>query len=671
MSAKGHSALELRWSEAAINQASKNGHVAVLEWRKYSGLEMQWTEAAINMASKYGRIEVLEWWKHRGLEPRWGADAIDLASQYGQIDVLVEAEWDRAALQRECDGHWRARMRRSRVWTGGWRAGWRCGGGPMLNILAGLTFGMRVDLWVFDRVCKIETETIRDPLVFWLVRVLLGDFIKGAKWRVGWVYKLKYKPFLEAQDDVFAIVNPFSTEVFIADADIVRQIALAKVTEFPKPTQNYRALEIFGPNILTLELDEWKRHRRVAAPQFSEQLNGQVFDASAKTTKELFEIWGDETEVDLGRMLYQVTLCILGEAAFGVPFELGQQEQVLEGFTMSLQQCVRFVLANTLLIVAIPRWIKMLPFGFTRKFFVAVDEFRKHLEMIIKGPVDANSKSGTLLRLLVKAVNEEEDPQRQLSDLELVSSAFIFLVAGHDTTANMLTYVLGMLAVNPEYQETLLEETRKVLQDDEELMYKHYSDLRFAQAIINETLRLFPTVPFRECVMLACRPVNTCELCHFSMLNGQYRIPSDSTTQDPYLKNTVIWMNPIALHYNTKYWGDDAETFRPERFLSINVDGGVAEKMGDSTPKFHKYAFLPFNVGPRACIGRKFALVEMAVILTLLNREYTWKPAPSMGAGLDGEDAAIRGCRQELNRGAFFIAMKPTNPIKLVFSRRE
>ncbi|KAI8808384.1 hypothetical protein BJ742DRAFT_772057 [Cladochytrium replicatum] len=59
-------------------------------------------------------------------------------------------------------------------------------------------------------------------------------------------------------------------------------------------------------------------------------------------------------------------------------------------------------------------------------------EFRKYLEMIIKSPADARSKSGTLLWPLVKAVNEEEDPQRQLSDQELVSSAFIFLVAGHE-----------------------------------------------------------------------------------------------------------------------------------------------------------------------------------------------------------------------------------------------
>ncbi|KAI8801320.1 cytochrome P450 [Cladochytrium replicatum] len=428
-------------------------------------------------------------------------------------------------------------------------------------------------------------------LGFLLFRVMFRDLANALdkRWPFGWVYKLKYRPFLDTKDDVFAIVNPFSTEVYVANADIVRQIALSRVSEFPKPIRVYAAMQMFGPNILTLELDEWKRHRRVAGPHFSERLNREVVDASLKIVDELFEIWGNEAEIDLGKTLSKVTLCILGETVFGVPFGLERQS-------------------------------------------------------IISGPNDVNSISGTLLRSLVNAVKEEEDPRRRLSEQELISSVFVFLIAGHDTTANVLTYTLGLLAIHPEYQDILLNETRKLVRDDEELKYERYPELYFAHAIVNESMRLFPTVPF------------------IGKLAG---------ADDPNLKNTFIWINPIGLHYNPKYWGDDLEDFRPERFLSTDTeDSQTAVKAGETGEKVHKYAFLPFSVGPRACIGRKFALVEMAMILTLLNREYTWKPAPSMGEGLDGEDAEIRWCREALSQGVFLTAMKPENPIKIMFSRR-
>ncbi|KAI8808395.1 cytochrome P450 [Cladochytrium replicatum] len=505
---------------------------------------------------------------------------------------------------------------------------------------------------------------------FQLLRILFKDLVRslGGRWPARWEIDMIYEPFLDTKDDVFAVVTPYSTEVYVANADIVREVALSRVTEFSKPTQQYSALEIYGPNILTLEFDEWKRHRRVAAPQFSERMNGHAVGAAANTLKELFASWGDEAEIILDKTLYEVTLCILGETAFGVPFDLKSQGEVLEGFTMGFQQCVRFVMGNVITILSLPPWIRVLPFETTRKYYRAVDEFKRHIERIIRTPIDESSTNGALLRSLVKAVIDEEDPQRQLTDQELISSTFIFLVAGHETTANVLTYALGMMAINPEYQEILLQETRKVLQDDEELTYKHYSKLHFAHAIVNETLRLYPTVPF----LGKYGGPGESGTDTIQVLNGKYNIPSDSTIQDPKLKNTVIWIDQIALQHNPKYWGDDVNQFRPERFFSVHAEGDQnTARVTETGAKVHKYAFAPFNIGPRACIGRKFALVEMAVILTLLNREYTWKPAPSMGAGMDGEDAAIRGCRAELNRPVYFTAMKPENPIKIVFSRRK
>ncbi|KAI8808396.1 cytochrome P450 [Cladochytrium replicatum] len=502
-----------------------------------------------------------------------------------------------------------------------------------------------------------------------ILRIMFKDIVKalGGRWHAHWEVDTIYERFLDTTDDVFALVTPFTTEVHVANADIIRQIALSQVTEFPKPARLYTVLEIFGPNILTLEFDEWKRHRRVAGPQFSERLNAQVVVAATKTMKQVFVNWGDEVEITLEHTLYEITMNVLGEAAFGVPFDQSTQE-VLEGFTTSFQQCVRFVMANIVSIIAIPQWVQNLPLESTRKYRVAVDEFKRHLERLIKSPIDGNAPNGALLRSLVNSVSEEQDPQKRLTNEELISSAFIFLVAGHETTANTLLFALGMMAIYPEYQDMLLQETRKVLKDDEAPTYKHYSKLHFAHAIVNETLRLFPIVPFVG--KHAGRGESGTET--MQVLNGKYYIPSNGTNQDPNFEDTIIWLNINALQHNPKYWGDDVNQFRPERFYSPDAeDDQNTARVAETGAKVHKYAFAPFNVGPRACIGRKFALVEMAVILTLLNREYTWKPAPSMGAGLEGEDAAMRGCRTELNKPLFLNAMKPQNPINLVFTRRK
>ncbi|XP_075978861.1 cytochrome P450 4d8-like [Anticarsia gemmatalis] len=179
------------------------------------------------------------------------------------------------------------------------------------------------------------------------------------------------------------------------------------------------------------------------------------------------------------------------------------------------------------------------------------------------------------------------------TDMEIIEEVVILIVAGNDTTAVAMSFVTLMLARHPEVQDRVYEEIQEVLGDsDREVTMEDILRLKYLDAVIRETLRLYPPVP------LTARKVE-----QETVLPSGLKLPP----------GTGVMVNVWAIHRNPRYWGEDAELFRPERFIDLDLENPAA--------------FMPFSNGPRNCIGYQFAMIAMKTVLSHILKHYKILPA--------------------------------------------
>ncbi|KAL7080595.1 hypothetical protein ACQ4LE_000418 [Meloidogyne hapla] len=174
---------------------------------------------------------------------------------------------------------------------------------------------------------------------------------------------------------------------------------------------------------------------------------------------------------------------------------------------------------------------------------------------------------------------------------EIVHNCFLFLLAGFDTSANTLSLISHNLVIYPEVQKRLFEEIEEIcgLEEGEMPSYEQLSKLKYADAVLKETLRLCPIAT--DVLIRKCEKTTTL---------------GDITIE----KGTVVSTDLFTLHRDKKIWGEDSEEFKPERWL--NNEGNII------TPT----AFYPFGGGPRICIGMRLAFMEIKMILVHLLRSF-------------------------------------------------
>ncbi|CAG5042715.1 unnamed protein product [Parnassius apollo] len=180
----------------------------------------------------------------------------------------------------------------------------------------------------------------------------------------------------------------------------------------------------------------------------------------------------------------------------------------------------------------------------------------------------------------------------RLTDVELREEVLVLAVAGTDTSAVGASFVLCMLSRFPDIQEKVYEELFAIFGDsDRPVLADDLPKLKYLEAVIKETLRLYPPVPHI-----------------FRKVDKDLTLPSGVTLP----VNTGVLVSIWSMHRNPKYWGLDAEKFEPNRFLNGH--------------KHHQYSFMPFSNGPRNCLGYQYAMMSMKTVLATLLRNYKFLP---------------------------------------------
>jgi cytochrome P450 len=368
--------------------------------------------------------------------------------------------------------------------------------------------------------------------------------------------------------------------------------------KFSKDLVHYSVRGIFGANIVVSEGEDWKKYRKIAAPAFSERNNKLVWDETTRIIMDLLDnVWGDRSEIVVDHFLevtLPTSLVAISAAGFGRRVTWTTDLVVPPGHQMTFKDALRTLSTNFPLIIILPGWAKNLTQR-TRRVHLAFRELKQYmLEMVeARRNVDKVEQHHDLFSGLLDAAQDEPDNGVALSEEELIGNMFIFLLAGHDSTAHALCFSFALLALYQDEQERLYQHIKGIMSSLNGMpAYEDMSRFTRSLAVLYETIRLFPPAPYV--------PKVAAEDATLTVSNAD-----GGKTTFPVLAGTNIRLHIPGLHYNPRYW-KDPHRFMPERFL------------GD----WPKDAFIPFSQGARACLGRRFFETEGIAIVTMLVSRY-------------------------------------------------
>lgn len=395
----------------------------------------------------------------------------------------------------------------------------------------------------------------------------------------------------------------------VNDPHAIEKVLVDNNRDFHRPLLMATLLKsMLGEGLATKEGADWLRQRRAIQPAFARERLMAYGELIVEHTGQLMGGWSDGQVVDMQQEMMHLTMSVIGQVICSL--DLGAQKEgllaafdtVLREFTGRLNQPINPPLT----------W----PTPANKRYHKALHNLDKVIYRIIAERRKAQSADtkDDLLSLLLNTKSEVVTTDNQLRD-EIVT----LLMAGYETTANLLTWVWYLLATHPEVESKLTEELERVLPDGRTPTVADLHELKYTELIVRETLRLYPGG-----AIITRRTTRDCEL-------GGYHLKS----------GTDIWLSPWAVHHNPTYY-DQPEAFKPSRW----ADGQLAKEL----PKF---AYFPFGGGPKQCIGNNLALLEATLALATIAQKYRLKVVPG-----------------QLVVPAFGVTVRPKYGLKMRLTRR-
>jgi cytochrome P450 len=338
----------------------------------------------------------------------------------------------------------------------------------------------------------------------------------------------------------------------------------------------YRPLKAFlGDGLVTSEGATWQRHRRLVQPVFSHRHVQSFAPAIVAAARRRAAGWIPGATIDIGAEMRTLTMDVIGRVLFGT--ELGSEAERVGHAVSRLQASM---VAAMLLPPMPPERARAVA-----RTVPGIGRASETLESLVTRIIDEriaapHAEPSDLLDLLLAAGNDEQPLGRE----EIQNEVMTLVLAGHETTANTLTWALTLLSRYPAARERLAAEVGDVVGDRD----PHPTDiegLQWTQAVISETLRLYP-------------PAWTVE---------RDAAEDDDIAGIRVVAGNTVAISPYLLHRNPEFW-PNPEGFDPRRFLPENVSSR------------QKYAFVPFGGGRRICVGAGLAQLEATLALAVLTQ---------------------------------------------------
>lgn len=436
----------------------------------------------------------------------------------------------------------------------------------------------------------MATNTLRDSTIPQpKEKLLLGNLLELSAGRhVQDLMKLtrEYGP-------IYRLSLPGHSMIAVSGYDLVKE--LSDETRFDKkvwtPLNNVRAFG--GDGLFTSWTHEpnWHKAHNILLPNFSMRAMQGYLPMMVDIAEQLVGKWNrlnSDDEVDVPSDMTRLTLDTIGLCGFDYRFNSFYRED-MHPFINSMARSLHEAMERG---SRLPIEEK-LSIHKNRQFNHDVEFMNSVVDRIIKERRESGedlSDKKDLLSYMLTGVDKQSG--EKLDDLNIRYQIITFLIAGHETTSGLLSFVIYELLHHPETLAKAYEEVDRVLGNDLNAMptFNQVNQLRYVTQILFETLRLWPTAP-----AFSVYPLKDEET-----IGGKYKVT----------KNDDIAILIPMLHRDATIWGDDAEEFKPERFSPEEEQSRPAD------------AFKPFGNGQRACIGRQFALQEAALVLGMLLQRY-------------------------------------------------
>ncbi len=368
----------------------------------------------------------------------------------------------------------------------------------------------------------------------------------------------------------------------ISDPELVHRVLLEQVQEFLKPdavSQKPAGLRRFlGHGILTAGYEEWRPQRKLMQPLMQHKQIAGYADTMAKMGERLVSRWQPGEQRDIHADMTQVTMWIIAETMLGINVD---QSRELEAIGRQAQKIVVEDLASPM-----PAWLTGRDARSTRINAVLTGLVTRFMS---ERRAQGYSNRHDLLSVLMETRDENGQP---MSDEFLRNNILTMFFAGHETTANTLTWAFYFLSQHPDILHELQREVDTVLAGRLPTV-NDLPLLPYTLMIIKETMRIQPTVSI---------------IPRF--------IAQDTTLGNYELKGgSFVLLSPHVLHHDPRWWASP-DRFDPLRFST------------DNEKKIGKYCYLPFGGGPRICIGNHFALMEAQILLSLIASRHTLRLVP-------------------------------------------
>ncbi|XP_051742541.1 cytochrome P450 3A40-like isoform X3 [Ctenopharyngodon idella] len=387
----------------------------------------------------------------------------------------------------------------------------------------------------------------------------------------------------------------------VTDLEIIKTV-LVKECYSNFTNRRIRKVDLAGPfgdGIIMVRDEKWKRIRNSLSPYFTSGRLKEIFPIAVTHADRFIKNMqkrDHEQPVKTKEVVAPYSLDVVTSSSFSVDIDSINNPD--DPFVINIKKFVQFNVFSPLflLILMFPSFAILLSkLGITLFSKSSMDFFYSVLRKIKDEHKESDGRVD-FLKLMIQnqipddqAKNDTSDqPAKGLTDHEILSQSLVFILGGYETTSTTLTFLLYNLATNPDCLEKLVEEIDTNFPPDTPITYDALMKMDYLEMAINESMRLLPTAPRLERV---CK--KTVEI------NG-VTIPKD----------TLVGIPTYVLCRDPQLW-DSPDEFRPERFSP------------ESKSEINQYAFMPFGLGPRNCIGMRFALMIMKLLVVKLLQNFT------------------------------------------------
>ncbi len=376
---------------------------------------------------------------------------------------------------------------------------------------------------------------------------------------------------------------------FLNHPDLIRDLLITSNSKFEKGRALKRAKNLLGEGLLTSEGEKHLRQRRMIQPAFHRKRIAEYARVMTEYTSLMRDEWKDGEVRDIDKEMMRLTLQIVGKTLFSANVD-DEADEVGQAMTTLIEMF-------DYLLIPFSELLEKLPFPQSIRY----KKSRATLDEVIYGIINERRNTGEdkgdLLSMLLMA--QDEDDGRGMSDKQVRDEALTLFLAGHETTANAMTFTWYLLSQNPKKQAKLHKEIDEILGDKTPAM-EDVPKLKYTESVFAESMRLFPP----------------------AWAIGRLSIEDHKFGEYEVAKGALILASPYVTQRDARFW-ENADEFIPERWEKQSIKEAS-----------NKLIYFPFSKGVRSCIGESFAWMEGILLVATLAQKWKLNLMPEQKIGL-------------------------------------